>query len=74
MNKLGLILGASILLVSGQVNADLIVRGQGTSAHGTYNLIYDDVQDITWYDYTHPNDFTIAWGLGFSRRRWEGLI
>jgi len=35
------------------VDADLNLIGQGTSTHGTYNLIYDTDLDITWYDYTH---------------------
>jgi hypothetical protein len=32
--------------------ADLNLLGQGTSAYGTYNLIYDTGLDITWYDYS----------------------
>jgi hypothetical protein len=30
------------------------LRGQGTSVHGSYKLIYDDVQDITFYDFSRP--------------------
>ena len=42
MNKIKLILGASILLlVSGQVNAAVLTRLGGAAA-------YDDVLDITW--------------------------
>ncbi len=33
-------------------NAELQLLGQGTSVNGTYNLIYDTVQNITWYDYS----------------------
>ena len=33
-------------------HADLNIIGQGSSANGTYNLIYDTDLDVTWYDYT----------------------
>ena len=49
---------AAILLVLGfaaTAQATLILRGKGTSAYGTYNLIYDDDLDITWYDYMGPS-------------------
>jgi len=49
------ILAAILTMVSGftmQAQADLELLGQGTSVHGTYNLIYDTNLDITWYDYT----------------------
>ncbi len=49
-----------VLGLAAAAHATLILRGQGTSAYGTYNLIYDDDLDITWYDYmnaanTWPN-------------------
>lgn len=46
---LGLLL--SILIASPSF-ANLTVVGVGTSIHGTYNLIYDDYFDITWYDFS----------------------
>ena len=46
-----LIMGFNIA-ISTQAEATLIVRGQGTSIYGTYNLIYDTDRDITWYDYS----------------------
>jgi len=39
-----------------QAEAGLQLLGQGTSTHGTYNLIYDTDLDITWYDYTNSGD------------------
>jgi hypothetical protein len=42
-----MVLGFSI-----QTHADLNLLGQGTSTHGTYNLIYDTDLDITWYDFS----------------------
>ena len=59
-----MVLGFSI-----QARADLTLLGQGTSAHGTYNLIYDTVQDITWYDYTNAPtswDNQMAWAGALS--------
>lgn len=44
---------AIIIGLSSPAHAFLILRGQGTSVHGTYNLIYDDDLDITWYDFTN---------------------
>jgi len=40
-----------------QANAELIIRGMGTSADGTYQLIYDTDLNITWYDYTKDGAF-----------------
>ncbi len=37
-------------------SADLVTRGQGKSVHGTYNLIYDDDRNITWYDYSNVSN------------------
>ncbi len=48
LNALVMILGLEV-----QSQATLLLRGQGTSVHGTYNLIYDDDFDITWYDYSN---------------------
>ncbi len=53
------------------VNAySLEVRGQGTSTHGTYNLIYDPHFDITWYDFTTDTTDTwqnqVSWASGLS--------
>lgn len=48
-----------LILVLGcfvQAHADLKLIGQGTSVHGTYNLIYDTDLDITWYDYTNADN------------------
>ncbi len=51
---LSIFLMVMILGITMQAQADLYLIGQGTSAHGTYNLIYDTDLDITWYDYTNP--------------------
>ena len=59
----------SVLLVVNSAHADLNLIGQGTSAHGTYNLIYDTDLDITWYDYSNaPNswDNQMAWADALS--------
>jgi hypothetical protein len=47
----------------------LELRGQGTSTHGTHNLIYDPDRDITWYDYTrniNTWDSQMAWAGALS--------
>jgi hypothetical protein len=47
-----------VLVFSGQVYAALHVRGLGTitgGGVGKYLLIYDDVLDITWLDFTNPS-------------------
>lgn len=59
-----LVLGFSL-----QAQADLNLLGQGTSTHGTYNLIYDTDLDITWYDYTNTFntwDNQVAWADALS--------
>ncbi len=59
-----------VLLVSGfsmKAHALLELLGQGTSAHGTCNLIYDTDLDITWYDYTHRGPI----GVGDT---WQNLL
>ncbi|MBI4697668.1 MAG: hypothetical protein HY758_01795, partial [Nitrospirae bacterium] len=45
---------ARVFVFSLQAHADLELRGEGTSAYGTFRLIYDTDLDITWYDYTFP--------------------
>ena len=47
---------AIVVILSFQSDAALILRGEGTSVHGTYRLIYDSDLDITWYDYTMLRD------------------
>ena len=49
------------LVFSMQANAELTLLGQGTSAYGTYNLIYDSDLDLTWYDYTSPDTSWHNW-------------
>lgn len=51
-----LVVVSIVVLLLGVVNtsqATLMLMGQGTSTHGSYNLIYDDILDVTWYDFTH---------------------
>jgi hypothetical protein len=50
------IFSSAFLVFSIQAYADLNLIGQGTSTHGTYNLIYDTDLDITWYDYTNSGE------------------
>ncbi|WP_136805666.1 PEP-CTERM sorting domain-containing protein [Desulfosediminicola flagellatus] len=47
-----------LLTLSGQAHADLVVSGMGTIAgiDGNYKLIHDTDLDITWLDYTSPED------------------
>jgi hypothetical protein len=56
--KKQLLLLAAILVfgLSGTVQAAFHVRGTGTiyGLSGEYQLIYDDVEDVTWLDYTEP--------------------
>lgn len=51
-------------------NADLYVRGTGTidGISGEYQLIYDDVLDITWLDYSSSPDH---W---FAQTNWASTI
>jgi len=56
VNKCLLLAAIVVLGISNIAHADLINRGGGTSAHGTYNLIYDTDRNITWYDYTNSQD------------------
>lgn len=46
-----LVLGFSL-----QAYAALELRGEGTSADGTYRLIYDTDLNVTWYDYSKSRD------------------
>ena len=60
---------AILLLFTVPAHADLDLLGQGTSTHGTYNLIYDTDLDITWYDYTSLGDVwqnQVDWADGLS--------
>ncbi|MCP4989086.1 MAG: hypothetical protein GY928_24415, partial [Colwellia sp.] len=52
MKKLILIV-ALLLFTSTAHTSQLELRGQGSSAYGTHNLIYDKDLDITWYDFTN---------------------
>ncbi|MCF7848406.1 MAG: PEP-CTERM sorting domain-containing protein [Kiritimatiellales bacterium] len=48
---------AACVLLGTTVHAELLVRGTGTittGGSGDYQLFYDDVQDITWLDYSAP--------------------
>jgi hypothetical protein len=59
MKKKGLFLAiATVLVLSCNAQADLVERGEGTINGGSdlYKLIYDDVLDITWLDYTNSKD------------------
>ncbi len=64
------ILIIAIVLFSSSAHAALILRGQGTSVHGTYNLIYDNDLDVTWYDFTTLTtdtwDNQVAWAGALS--------
>ena len=48
-----IIILAILLSCAVSAHADLELLGQGTSIHGTWNLIYDTDLDITWYDYSN---------------------
>ncbi len=71
MKKLIMLAGimAMILGFSMQAHAALNLLGQGTSVHGTYNLIYDTDFDITWYDFSNsPTNWAnqVAWASGLT--------
>ena len=60
-----------LLLLVNIANADLNLIGEGTSVHGTYNLIYDTDLNVTWYDYTN----TIAGFFGWqSQVNWASSL
>jgi hypothetical protein len=63
MKKTIFICTTVLLLICNSAHADLKLLGQGTSAHGAYNLIYDTDLDITWYDYTYEGNWqdSIDW-------------
>ena len=69
MKKL-IILFIVFLLFSSTAQAyQLELRGQGSSVHGTYNLIYDPDLDITWYDFSNAIDTwdnQVAWADALS--------
>lgn len=48
---LSIVLLVMVFAFAMQSHAALELLGQGTSTHGTYNLIYDTDRDVTWYDY-----------------------
>ncbi|MBI5194944.1 MAG: DUF1566 domain-containing protein [Nitrospirae bacterium] len=50
---LSIVLLVMVLVFAMQSHAALELLGQGTSTHGTYNLIYDTDRNVTWYDYTN---------------------
>ena len=56
MKKIVFICMTVLLLVFSSAHADLNLIGQGTSTHGTYNLIYDTDLDVTWYDYSNARN------------------
>lgn len=70
---LGLIEAIAVVVVfTGSGQAALEVRGLGTitvGGSGGYQLIYDDLLDITWLDYTHPYTTwydQMAWATGLE--------
>jgi hypothetical protein len=44
----------STILGVGAVSAALVVVGSGTYNGQSYSLIYDEAQNLTWLDYSHP--------------------
>ncbi len=54
-----IILIAILIIFTGTADANLELLGQGTSVHGTWNLIYDTDLDVTWYDYSNSGDFWV---------------
>jgi hypothetical protein len=63
-----------VLLISVSAHADLNLIGQGTSAYGTHNLIYDTDLDITWYDYTSFDYESNANNLWQMQMDWAGAL
>ncbi len=60
---------AILLSITVPAHAALDLLGQGTSADGTWKLIYDTDLDITWYDYTNPNAYwqnQVDWASALS--------
>ncbi len=64
------ILVIAFLLFSSTAQAyQLELRGQGSSVHGTHNLIYDKDLNITWYDFSNAIDTwdnQVAWADALS--------
>ena len=60
----------AVLFLVNVAHGALDLIGQGTSTHGTYNLIYDTDLDITWYDYTTSTEAywqeQMDWAAGLS--------
>ena len=57
--KFWLLVTVIFFMFCGSVQAALNVRGTGTitvGGSGDYQLIYDDLLDIIWLDYSHTND------------------
>ncbi|MBC8554067.1 MAG: hypothetical protein H8D23_31040 [Candidatus Brocadiales bacterium] len=54
MKKVAILAGMMVMILgfSMQAHSSLSVVGQGTSADGTYSLIYDTDLNVTWYDFT----------------------
>lgn len=64
-----LLLLMATFFLSTRAEATLWDRGTGTSTHGTFNLIYDDDRDITWYDFSNTPgtwDSQVSWAGGLS--------
>ncbi len=63
-----ILIATIIILFVVPAYADLQLLGQGTSVHGTYNLIYDTDLDITWYDYSNLGAWQnqVNWAGGLS--------
>lgn len=70
--SIALFLSAAFLVFfSGHAGAALLERGTGTitGISGDYKLIYDDVLDITWLDYTNAGNSWLnqkAWAQGLE--------
>jgi len=76
MKRMNIFLIALVMVFcfSAQAYATLFLRGQGSSDYGTYNMIYDDDLDITWYDYAHGPE-TLEWDKWMSMVNWaDGLL
>jgi hypothetical protein len=66
-----------LLLVLGfsmPARADLDLIGQGTSTHGTYNLIYDTDLNITWYDFTMYNSVMLNKNEWVEQMGWASSL
>ena len=64
-----ILISTILLLFAVPAHSALDLLGQGTSTHGTYNLIYDTDLNVTWYDYTSLGDVwqnQVDWADGLS--------